>query len=71
MQSLQNNVHFGYMLKDNAIHACIVPTIYQNAKLDGILPTYQDHRPILHVLQLAHPSMFLLLPTDCQTNDFQ
>lgn len=35
------------------------------------LPTNQDHRPILHVLQLPHARMLLLLPLHRNANDFQ
>ena len=35
------------------------------------LPTNQDHRPILHILEFTHTSMLLLLPLDSHANDLQ
>lgn len=37
----------------------------------GGLPTYQDHRPVLHVFQLANSGMLRLFPLHCHANDIK
>ena len=37
----------------------------------GDLPTNQNHRPILHVFQLAHAGMFGLFTPDCGSDDIE
>ena len=36
-----------------------------------ILPTNQYHRPVLHVFQLAHAGMLLLLPLHSHADDLE
>ena len=40
-------------------------------KKEQNLPTNQDHRPILHILQLAHACVLRLLPLHCCADDFK
>lgn len=42
--------------------------ILENQRTNIRLPTNQNHRPVLHILQLAHPGMLLLLPLHRHAN---
>ncbi len=63
------SIYTGYMQARNAIHADPIVNILGNKKIDGNLPTYQDHWSILHILQLSHPGMLFFLAAHGQADD--